>query len=215
MRFKEKIYCNTCRTKTNHSTIREDNTLFRLVVPRKRTNENQFEHMEDIYHIAKCDGCDSIKFVQEFHYKNGDEWKSSYYTYPPTAERLFQIENISFNSLPDNLLFLVSEVHIAYWEKLFTLCSIGLRLIVEAICNDKRIEGNNLVDKINNLKKRGFITHIQADILHQIRLLGNKTAHEIVVHTEELLLEGINVINSVLFTIYGLEKTTIHDDNHN
>ncbi|TRM10701.1 DUF4145 domain-containing protein [Lentibacillus cibarius] len=212
MRLQEKIYCNTCRTKTNHLTIGDNNTLYRHAVQRKRTNENQFKEMEDIYHITKCDGCDSVKFVQEFHYKKNDEWKSSYHTYPHSAERLFEIQNISFKNLPNNLFILVAEVHAAYWEKLYTLCSIGLRMIVEAICNDKSIEGNRLIDKINNLKEHGIITYVQANILHQIRLMGNKTAHETIVHKEDLLLEGINVINSVLFTIYGLEKTKMYFD---
>ncbi|WP_342026104.1 DUF4145 domain-containing protein [Cytobacillus pseudoceanisediminis] len=212
MKFKEKFYCNRCRTETNHTTIGENNTLFRHVKSRNRTNEKQFEEMEDIYYIAQCNGCDSIIFVQEFHYKKDDEWKSSYHFYPEPAERLDKIQNVSFKNLPDSLFLLISEVHIAYWGKLYTLCSVGLRMVVEAICIDKGVEGNRLVDKINNLKNCGFITHIQADILHQIRLLGNKTAHEILIHKEELLLEGINVINSILFNIYGLEDTKIFVD---
>lgn len=210
MTFKQKLYCNNCRTLTNHIAIEEKGIEFKKVVPRVRTNDKQFENMEDIFYIAQCSGCDSIKYVSEFHYEQDGQWRSIYHIYPEANDRFFKLQNVSFKNLPDSLFFLVTEVHISYINKMYLLCSVGLRMIVEAICLDKGVQGRNLVEKINNLKENGYITKLQSEILHQIRLLGNKTAHEIVENEEELLLEGVNVINSILFNIYGLEKSIIY-----
>lgn len=210
MSFQKKLFCNICRTVTNHVTIQENEIEFRKVVPRVRTNDNQFEKMEDVFHIAQCIGCDSIKFVSEFHYEKNGEWYSSYRVYPEPNDRFEKLKNVSFKNLPDSLFLLVTEVHIAYLNKMYSLCSVGWRMIIEKICLNKGVSGKTLFDKINNLSESGYITKLQAEVLHQIRLLGNEAAHEIIEHEEEVLLEGVNVINSILFNIYGLEETIIY-----
>jgi hypothetical protein len=211
MSFKQKLFCNTCRRPTNHNTIEENGIQFKRVVPRVRTNERQFKNMEDIYYLAQCLGCDSIKLVTEFHYEQEGQWNSMYHIYPDPTDRLDKLQHVSFRNLPESIFLFLSEVQMSYLNKLFILCSVGLRMLIEAICIDKNVQGKLLIDKINKLNELGYITQLQTGVLHQIRLLGNKSAHEIVDQDDELVLEGLNVIHSLLFNIYGLENTKIYD----
>jgi hypothetical protein len=55
------------------------------------------------------------------------------------------------------------------------------------------------------LKTTGIISESQRLVLHEIRLLGNDTVHEISSPKEILIKDGINTINSILYNVYGIE----------
>ncbi len=80
----------------------------------------------------------------------------------------------------------------AFNLQLSTLCGAGFRLLVEGICgeqgvvdgdvpqpNGTPVRKSNLQGKIRGLVGRGLISSRQADVLHQIRFLGNDAAHEL------------------------------------
>ncbi|MDP1509227.1 DUF4145 domain-containing protein [Paenibacillus sp. CMAA1739] len=215
MTFNQKLFCNDCRRPTNHDVIEENGVQFKRIVPRIRTNDKQFLNMEDIYYLAYCQGCDSIKLVKEFHYEKENQWNSLYHIYPDPMDRMDKVKNVTFANLPKSIFLLLPEVYGAYASKSLQLCTVGLRMLIEAICIDKNVEGNTLVQKIDKLKDTNLVTELQAKILHEIRLLGNKSAHEVVRQEEELILDGLNTINSLLFNIYSLEIIKIYDKDKN
>ncbi|MGH8646600.1 MAG: DUF4145 domain-containing protein, partial [Gammaproteobacteria bacterium] len=62
------------------------------------------------------------------------------------------------------------------------LCGIGVRAIVETVVKDQRAKGPNLSKQIDNLVTAGVLTKEGAQILHKLRVLGNKAAHDVKAH---------------------------------
>jgi hypothetical protein len=85
-----------------------------------------------------------------------------------------------------------------------TLTAIGLRALVEAICIDQTCLGRNLQDKIDALVTTGALSKSQADFLHIHRFLGNEAAHEITPPPLDELAASLDILESLLKTIYEL-----------
>ena len=80
--------------------------------------------------------------------------------------------------LPHGLYRIYKETHAAICNKLNILAGVGIRALVEAICNERSSPGGNLATRIDGLVTLGLITADGAKILHSIRVMGNKAAHE-------------------------------------
>src|SRR5262249_19030234 len=87
-----------------------------------------------------------------------------------------------------------------------TLAGGGLRAIVEAVCNEQRVAGKNLQEKIDQLVAKGLLARAQADWLHEERYIGNAALHEIEPPDEQHLESGLEIIEGLLNTIYILPK---------
>lgn len=74
------------------------------------------------------------------------------------------------------------------------------------MCKEKSIAGRNLEVKINNLASRGLITPEAATILHSLRFMGNKAAHEIKAHNEAEMNAAFDVIEILLQSVYVLPR---------
>jgi hypothetical protein len=98
------------------------------------------------------------------------------------------------------------ETRSAICNKLRILAGVGLRAIVEAVCNEKNAEGKDLKARIDVLIALGLITKDGAVILHEIRLLGNAAAHEAKANTEPELHIALDVVEHLLSGVYILPK---------
>jgi hypothetical protein len=209
----DKVFCRTCRRKTNHKIIEKDETSLTFIEKHSNTNETKLERIR-LYHIAQCSGCDSVTFVQEYKYEKEQKgiWRSHYKIYPETFEDLdkLQLRKPMAENVPKNISYLLDEVIFTYSQKAYLLCSIGLRMIIEAVCNEKEVFGKNLYSKIEGLNSMGVITKQQKNVLHQIRKLGNATAHQITYHEEDLLRKAIDIVQVMLFNIYSLNKVNLY-----
>ncbi|PFB50933.1 hypothetical protein CN396_01730 [Bacillus thuringiensis] len=135
-----------------------------------------------------------------------------------------------FNHLPEFIEVLREEVISAYKINSRLLCGMGIRMIVEAVCKEKGItktpklkKGNPILDrngktvmrnltlseKIDQLKEQNIIDESQKNILHEVRDLGNDTAHEIKSHTLRLLKSVLNVVEFILYNIYEIPNIRI------
>jgi hypothetical protein len=59
------------------------------------------------------------------------------------------------------------------------------------------------------LVERQIIVQKQADILHQIRDLGNQSVHELVEPQRKTIRLGLEIIEGALHNIYELDKYNI------
>jgi hypothetical protein len=50
---------------------------------------------------------------------------------------------------------------------------------VEAICIDRKVSGQDLQKKIDDLVSKGLLEKPQVDLLHEERYIGNAALHEI------------------------------------
>lgn len=86
------------------------------------------------------------------------------------------------------------------------LSALGLRTLIEAICVNQKISGNNLEEQIEGLAKEGVLAPAQATILHSHRFLGNVAAHEILAPEPRELVAALEIAETVLRTIYFLPR---------
>lgn len=193
---------------------------------------------EDNYYIVKCNGCDSISFLREYddedqweHDDDGERyWYSTYTVYPeePKNKHSLLSQKKMYN-VPRFIKDIYEEAVKSYNVDSLILCSVGLRMIIEAVCKEKGIDKEYLVnqdgtkkidsatgeqkvknlglqEKIEKLLISGIITEPQSMVLHQIREMGNVSAHEITRHDEHILRRAIEILESLLFNIYEVSK---------
>ncbi|HSF65816.1 MAG TPA: DUF4145 domain-containing protein [Nitrospiraceae bacterium] len=80
----------------------------------------------------------------------------------------------------------------------------GLRAIVEAICIDREVSGQNLQNKIDDLVTKGLLAKPQADLLHEERYIGNAALHEISPPAKQEIEDGLAIVEGLMTAIYVL-----------
>lgn len=150
---KDKIYklsCKICDRKTNHMVL--------------SAVENYWSAGDDViqgidkFEIVSCCGCDEISF--RFSSTNSEDTDfdgtpiEDEVVYPNRVVGRRKISEIYF--LPNLVLKIYKETHGALSGKFNILASIGICVLVEAICKNCKAIGPNLEHKINNLVTMGI-----------------------------------------------------------
>lgn len=104
--------------------------------------------------------------------------------------------------LPLQIRKIYVETHQAFNANLPVLAGIGLRALVEAVCKEKNAEGKALSNKIDYLADNKILTTSGQELLHKIRTLGNKSAHEVQPHSLKQLALAMDVVESLLKDVY-------------
>ncbi len=166
------------------------------------------------YMTVQCQGCKSICFCDdlrctedelEYDPSIGREvLKSTQNIYPSRIAGRAKLEESYL--LPQRVCQIYQETHASLCNKLPILAGIGIRAILEAVCKEKSAVGDNLKNKIDSLSSMGFITEDGAKILHSLRFIGNKAAHEVKAHTETEINTAFDVIEYLLKGVYIIPK---------
>lgn len=168
------------------------------------------------YQIVQCLGCKSISFRKN----SGNTGDCDYIEDPDGSWNIIYSEDEEIYPsriagrgiinkswlLPQSVLKIYMETHSALSNKLPILTSIGIRTLIEAICQEKNAHGNNLKEKINSLVKLGTLTQADSEILHTMRDLGNESAHNIKPQSDENLRIALDVVENLLQSVYILPK---------
>lgn len=161
------------------------------------------------HQIIQCQGCLTNSFREVYQCSEewdidpitGDHYLPSTIKYYPnriTGRPLMQ----DAYHLPHGVYSIYKEAHSSLCNNLNIMAGFGIRAIVEAVCKDKTIAGRNLQDRIDGLKDNGFITSPAADILHNLRFMGNAAAHEMRTHKMQELDAAFTVVEHLLQTVY-------------
>lgn len=195
------IGCYRCANVTNHEIVRSV----------ELTGSEPIDPDFDIFwtqrsQILQCKGCDSITFRQISSNSENTEPDGR----PQVYEELFpdrsegrdpmQDEHL----LPVNLQRIYMETISALNNKQPVLAGIGIRAIIETVTKDKNAPGSNLQEKIDGFVTQGLLTADGAEILHKLRVLGNKSAHEVKAHKSNELNLAFDVIDHLLKAVYIL-----------
>jgi hypothetical protein len=179
------------------------------------------------YEIIKCCGCDFVSFRKTYtdvtcYFPDGmGGLEQSYiitnYPLPKINTKALKL----FYNTPLKLKNIYREIVDSYNYKLNTLSMIGVRSLIEGIASDKNIDKityinllgkevttNNLEAKINGLIQQGFITEKIGEILHDIRFLGNSSAHELDSPDDNQLLIAIEFIELIIENVYESPSKT-------
>lgn len=222
-----KSYCAACNKETNHEVLK-------VVGPLKFCDDDHTEiWVENTYEIISCLGCENISFREELICSedidpNSGEPEPIINLYPKASENY--ITSMSIIGIPTKIRRIYRETIDCYNNDSFTLCSAGLRAIIDGICAEKKITGAPRVDsitgeptlnkktgkpmfnatlegKIIGLHKNSILNEHHASILNELRFLGNKAVHELDMPSREELKLSIDIIEHTLLNIYGLKNT--------
>jgi hypothetical protein len=210
-----KSICSKCKRSTNH-----------LVLSEKIINYHEDESgwWEDHkYQIVQCQGCDTISFRKLYNdfYRDmaaGEVGENPWMQelYPKRTLQSLSIKNLL--NIPSNIKKIYRETIDAFNNNQTILCSGGLRAVIEGVCKDRGIESGEVVDKngekkesknldgkIEELATKGFLTKANAEMLHELRFLGNEALHELSSPSNQELKMAIEIIEHTLDNIYELE----------
>jgi len=112
----------------------------------------------------------------------------------------------SVHELPPGVRHIYRETHRALCNEQKILPAIGIRAIVEAICQERNATGRTLEQRIEDLVTKKVITDDAAKILHSLRFMGNDAAHEVKAHTIDELAIGLHVVEHLLQGVYVMPK---------
>jgi len=197
--------CIKCAGKTSHEVVAS--------VDHSGYSEDADVQWQQKYQIIKCRGCKTISFRKESTNSDDlvqvgpDDWEAI------VSEKLYPSRIEGVKDLGSDVMYLPSDLRRVYAETTQVLnndspvlAGIGLRAMVETVCKEKNAAGNDLYSKINDLAAQQVLTPSGANILHKVRTLGNKAAHEVKPHTQQQLSLAMSVVEHMLKDVYILPK---------
>jgi hypothetical protein len=200
---RRQITCQHCDRLTNHGVVESVNTT--------RVLGGRFTITND-YEVVQCNGCDHISFR---HYarviatadgpdKQEELLGDDQYLYPPHVAGRRKLSNDYH--LPERVRRIYGETHEALCSQQHVLAGIGIRALIEAVCQEKKAAGTTLERRIDSLVSAGVLTAAGASILHRLRAMGNTAAHEVEPHSPEDLSVAFDVVEHLLEGVYLLPK---------
>lgn len=214
--FTSKRFCNTCDGTKNHFRKSYHNRI--MVFNDMQTVLDQVDLETAEEYIARCEngeedyinrlneslevcrfefwyciGCDTTFMEEDLllaHNKDEIVWSRNQRF--PKANIVIERRLKEFNYLNEELAGLYWEVIESYNEGMFRLSAIGLRALLEGICNDLGI-GDEMAWGLNRKLKIGVEQQIFPqnifDALMKLKIMGDKAAHRMDgPDTEELSL---------------------------
>jgi hypothetical protein len=207
-----KVLCGRCRQTTRHTVIHEVCESF---TP-ENSPEMQIEYASATWQMIRCNGCDEISFRE--YWRTSEDPEGTEQVYPP--RRGDSLQPKTFLNVPAEIVRIYRETIDAYNVDAATLCAVGVRAIVEAICADRGIVNGpvkqkrgaktviihktNLEGKIEGLREKGFVTVNHSTVLHETRLFGNEAAHEMRRPDREALQSAVEIIEHTLENMFEL-----------
>lgn len=193
-RKKERIYCNQCEQETNHELKGEHRAE---IGPGHGPQQDIV-----VYLFWVCMGCDHG--VLEVSYWCGDMPGASVaHQFFPKPSR-HQLPTKRYSKLKPKLAAIYREAVTCYNEYALVLCAAGLRALLEGICQDKKVKGKNLKQKIEGLQPHLPNKNIIRN-LHHFRFMGNDAVHELDPPKQNELAVAISVIEDLLSFFYELD----------
>ncbi|WP_242889680.1 DUF4145 domain-containing protein [Stenotrophomonas maltophilia] len=202
------ISCTKCSGKTAHKVVSSYDLRGEY-----DDGQNSMQWAVD-HQIIQCLGCKTISFrkassnsedwVQLSHDGDG-EYVVDENIYPSRVDGIKGLGDDT-HYLPTNVRRMYDETLQALSNQSPVLAGIGLRALLETVCKEKNATGHDLLKKIDSLVTASVLTPASAAILHKIRTLGNKAAHEVKPHSDRQLGLAMNIVEHLLKDVYILPK---------
>ena len=157
------------------------------------------------HYLAQCAGCETYCYATatetEDTYDHGlDRMVPEWDVYPTPEGEQKPLDNYFLFPIRVRAIYL--EVVKSINSDLLLLAAIGLRALIEAICKQQGVSARNLKVLIDGLTDRGVLSTKQSKVLHRLRFMGNKVAHEISRPRRDEVLAALVVAESMLRVIY-------------
>jgi hypothetical protein len=158
--------------------------------------------------VVQCLGCESFSFrrihknTEDFYFTDEGEQvlEENVEIYPPRVVGRQPLKDSVL--LPHGIRIIYEETYKAVCSELPILSAVGMRALIEAVCKEESAQGSNLKDKIDDLVTKRVLAQSGADILHELRFLGNEAAHEVKRHDAKTLGTAFDVVEHLLQGVY-------------
>ncbi|QDU16891.1 hypothetical protein CA11_47280 [Gimesia maris] len=211
-------YCASCENENKHEILQSVQKFSEeLLAPR---DQDSLIYWSSDYQIIECRGCESTSFRSTHIFSEEDGTIINLYPKRTSTS----LNSKGMYNVPARLRRFYKETIDAYNFDSNTLCAAGLRALVEGICaeygvkkgevtinkdehNEKKVILKNLEGKISGLNEHGILTKSNAEILHELRFLGNDAVHELSIPSSNNLLLAIKILEHTLEALYEIPET--------
>ena len=204
-----RVTCRSCKRLTRHEIKISVESFSADYFDEKH---EKFEYFEsDSFQIIICMGCRTPSFrhysvTEHDRHPHTGEWEGSESIYPETLAGRGTVKGAGF--LPSVVKQIYLETLKALNSNQPILAGIGLRALVEAVCEEEGVAAKNLQKKIDGLVTKDKLTQDDANVLHHIRALGNEAAHEAKPHSIGKLSRALDIVEYLLQGVYIFPRST-------
>jgi hypothetical protein len=200
------LLCQACKRQTQHRVAAHVRQTEETALGSGRNHVLRKDNL-----IVECLGCRTISFSREFFRREeGGGFRSlgrpQRFPEVPTGRPLMS----DVDKLPADVARIYKETNAALSLPAPVLAGVGIRAIVEAVCQDKVGDTGNLDAKIKRLADAGLVSAKDAVLLHSLRFMGNAAAHEVKAHSERELYVAFKVIEHLLNGAYVIPSLGLH-----
>jgi hypothetical protein len=197
----KKVYCNHCQCETNH--------VLKGAHSSRGFDEELWFWEEVRYSLWICAGCDCGTMEEVVSVatpiERDDEPELSVlnsYFYPQRTSRTLRHKH--FRKLDGKMSKIYAEVIDCFNIGAMTMCTAGLRVLLEGVCEHQGIKGTNLKERTDNLE---FVMPNKniVENLHHFRITGNQALHDGETPDEETTRLAVEVMEDLLNYFYELE----------
>jgi len=219
--------CADCNCRTVHQVVAEYRETYR------QEDHPQIDAFATgTWQVIQCAGCETASFRElwespDDYDPEGQRMIPREHLYPQRSEGMLPLKRIS--GLPPRLNRIYRETIETFNNEQLTLCTGGVRAILEGLCQDRGVEGGivpirnqdgiqqinqdgtpmerrttNLEGMIYGLHQRGILGQQHAETLHPLRILGNAALHELEQPSVAELRTAIDIIEATLISVYSV-----------
>jgi hypothetical protein len=204
-----RLRCPTCKIITNHRLAFSHSAVFIQEDPEWDDSESGPDFWEENeYKVWICNGCDTAGleiYSKYFDRQEADgEYPYEQSTHLPDRQSTIRTPK-RFTKLDRKMQKVYNEVIVAYNNRLNLLCAIGLRSLIEGICNEKNITVRGLEKKLEELRRRNHLPSNLIDYLCGFKFIGDEAVHEFRAPSDNELRFAIEAVEDLLNFLYHIE----------
>lgn len=220
-----KRHCPNCQNKTIRRVIDVD-VKIKTVEYFAKVESGQVDHRFYRNHVvvtsySKCAGCNTPTLTIDEYVPDLDEdlmvkFMSVVQTYGAHSE-LQPINTIVYpmnvdlippdwlKDLPEFSMLLAFQVYRAFNAGMYTLCSMGIRALIDAYGTSLVGDDGGFNGKLNRLQNGNYISVKERELLEVVVEVGHASAHRAHEPSKEDILECLRIVNHV-FEFSNLQK---------
>ena len=197
---KSQLHCNNCHGLRWHTTL--------YAVKKEHLDEydesGHIYHETYNYHLAECNGCESISLHTEWWCNHQSELVRS--QWPPKVSRnkpkwmidLFLTENI-YNPFKQEFL---NEIYIALKNNNLRLAVLGIRALIEQIMIEHICDQGSFDKNLVEFETQGYISTIQKTAIAPVIEAGHASMHRGFKATELEVEAIMDIVENLIESIY-------------
>ncbi len=165
----------------------------------------------DVHELVRCGGCHKVGYRAVTSLFASDQTEcvmSSEELYPQREDRTKRVRKWMdhVQQVPKRPRMIYLETMRAFNSGLHILTGVGIRAVVETVCKHKRLSGSDLQKKIEALGSGGLLGSAEVRLMHRLRFLGNRAAHEGNPPSKADLEAGLNITEHLLRAVYVVSR---------